>query len=104
MVRSSTERWGFFGLALVLVGALSGCTDLKDIPAGVCGNGVVESGEDCDSTSTSCGQPDTSSACRLVCADDSGCPTGWHCGTDGICREPTGKFSAGAFLSSDHQF
>ena len=36
--------WGWW----VMVGLVGGCADLEPMTVGVCGNGVVESGEDCD--------------------------------------------------------
>lgn len=59
----------------------------------MCGNGVVDSRtEDCDSFGATCAR--RAPACRLTCdrtADGGGvCPTGAGCGTDGICRQPTG--------------
>ncbi|RMH42098.1 MAG: VCBS repeat-containing protein, partial [Deltaproteobacteria bacterium] len=76
-----------------------GCTDLPPIPEGVCGNNVLEPGEDCDGVTdsslgagTACGAPSTAQACQYVCGDESGatCPQGWGCGADGVCRRPSG--------------
>jgi hypothetical protein len=71
---------------------------------GACGNGVVESGEDCDRfPDGQCLPAGEKNACRLHCTADAqgvrpACPTGWGCGTDDLCRQPTGKFQAAAWL------
>ncbi|HEX8789995.1 MAG TPA: VCBS repeat-containing protein [Polyangiaceae bacterium] len=84
---------------LLLVASLVRCTDFPAQQSGVCGNAVVETGEDCDTypdgTGTSCRPPGSpTGACRLDCTAGSGhvCPSGWGCGADGICRQPTGTF------------
>jgi len=75
------------------------CSSLPVITAGVCGNAVIDPGEDCDtfpvSAGTSCRPPGAVGQCRLDCTTGSGdvCPSGWGCGTDGICREPSGVFT-----------
>jgi hypothetical protein len=96
-----------------VVGAvLCDCTTFPAILADTCGNGVVDPGEDCDSVGqgpgTQCGTTG-SQACHLVCpasasgaamgsGSDAGsgsgptCPSGWGCGSDGICRQPSGAF------------
>lgn len=80
------------GVLIAAAAALAACTDLTTL--GVCGNGVVEHniGEDCDGDSEAC------VACRLVCeptADhpDATCPSGFACGKDAICRQPSGYFA-----------
>lgn len=79
----------------LLISALGGCVALPEVPAGTCGNHVIEPGEDCD------GFPDPSHAaslsceqCRYVCEPSSviSCPSGWGCGIDGRCRRGTGRF------------
>ncbi|MEZ4365089.1 MAG: VCBS repeat-containing protein [Kofleriaceae bacterium] len=80
----------------MLTVGLAGCAALPEIEAGVCGNGVVEPalGEACDGDA-GCGEPATANACRRVCDDDgAGCPDGWGCGLDRLCREPTGTFAS----------
>lgn len=86
---------------LVLLASLVQCTDFPTLQSGACGNAVVETGEDCDTypvgSGTYCRPPGSpAGACRLDCTAGSGhaCPSGWGCGTDGICRQPTGTFRA----------
>lgn len=74
--------------------------DLPEIRQGVCGNGVVDEGEDCDlyaPEGQQCGMRGGPGACRFTCDQVSeggsvSCPTGWRCGTDGVCRSATGSF------------
>ena len=59
-----------------------GCTDLPVITPGICGNGVLEPGEDCDGVGpegAACAAPDEAHGCELVCSE-AACPTGWACG------------------------
>jgi hypothetical protein len=74
-------------LAIVVV--LVGCTSFEPIDRGVCGNGLVEVGEDCDSDEASCVR------CAVVCSEDSECPTSaYACGTDGVCHAPSGALGS----------
>jgi hypothetical protein len=86
-------------LALVTLGA---CVELPEVARGACGNGVVEPdlGEDCDVAGPGCGAPDTAAACRFRCDELGGatCPAGAACGLDGVCRVPSGQFTAAAPL------
>lgn len=84
-------------------GLLGGCTDLADIDAGTCGNGVLEAGEDCDQSGGGCIQPGESFQCRFECKTDADCTSGWRCGADQVCREPTGSFQLGDYLPADNQ-
>jgi len=84
---------------LVSLALNTDCANLPPIDAGVCGNGVIDPGEDCDTFPTAPGttcRPPTApvGACRLDCSTggDKACPPGWGCGVDAICREPTGTF------------
>jgi hypothetical protein len=92
-------------LVVALVAAfLLDCSTLPAISADVCGNAVVDPGEDCDtfpvSPGTSCRPPGAVGQCRLDCTAGTGdvCPSGWGCGADGICREPSGVFTRQAQL------
>lgn len=90
---------GLFGLA----GFALGCTELEPIGAGVCGNGVLEGGEDCDQSGGQCIPPGESFECRFACEVSDECPAGWRCGADSVCREPTGEFQVGELLPADGQ-
>jgi hypothetical protein len=90
-------------LPLIVVAALLDCTDFPTIAADSCGNGVVDTGEDCDTFPKSgnevCGAPGTASACRFECVAGSPamtptCPTGWGCSATNVCREGSGQFGA----------
>ncbi len=77
----------------------SACTDEVTIASGVCGNYVLEPGEDCDRPGGAC-----TSECRIACdvtqratactsadaIDGTCCPTGSICGVDNVCHKPTG--------------
>lgn len=74
----------------------TGCADLQVLSPDVCGNGTLEpdAGEECDGEA-SCGAPGTPNACRILCSSAPGTPCdkpGYHCGTDGVCRRPSGSF------------
>lgn len=104
------------GPALVLA-VLASCQNLPELASGTCGNGVLDNGEDCDdisgnaSATSVCGAPNTAVACRFTCGAaqaDAGaasvtCPDGYRCGTDGICRQPSGSFepTASVAVSAD---
>ncbi|XXY47736.1 hypothetical protein WME91_47795 [Sorangium sp. So ce269] len=102
--------------AAALLGAAAGsagCDELGEITPGLCGNGVIEPSrnEDCDCFEASeacdvetknaqgaisialCNPPGSENECRFGCDDaGKGCPSGWGCGIDRVCRVPTGKF------------
>lgn len=93
------------GLGLCAAIAIAGgCQDLPDINDNVCGNLVLEPGEDCDGfgdgESTACGSPGTVNGCFFTCdtGDLAGspCPDGFGCGADGRCRAPSDRFVEGA--------
>jgi hypothetical protein len=92
-------------LVTALVSLLS-CAELDEVELGICGNRIHEPefGEDCDGSavhfggSASCGARNSSAPCRLACtpqASETGCPPGWGCGTDGVCRQPSGSLEGG---------
>lgn len=87
-------------LLVALAGQAPGCAELPELSRGTCGNGVIDTGEDCDtfaSSSQSCVAPGKSGQCRFSCRRDDGtaasCPAGYGCGTDLLCRAPTGSFA-----------
>jgi hypothetical protein len=80
------------GLLALVVAAVAGCGALPDIAVGVCGNHIVEAGEDCDSAEPGCvpaGEPD---ACHRRCGvfPDGVCPPGSICDAHGACVEASG--------------
>ncbi|HEV7558405.1 MAG TPA: VCBS repeat-containing protein, partial [Kofleriaceae bacterium] len=69
--------------------ALAACSDFSTIERGVCGNGIVEPGEDCDSNDPSCVR------CAVTCTMASDCPTSdYACGADGLCHAPAGQLAS----------
>jgi len=101
-------RTPFLFTSILALACSFSCAELPTIPSEVCGNGVIDQGEDCDSAisgtvpKSACGKPrsDGALACRLHCRDLAPddeqpapvCPDGWQCGYDDICRKPTGSF------------
>jgi hypothetical protein len=93
-------RTGALVPALLALAVVAGCADLPAIPAAVCGNGVVDPGEDCDGVSdpalgpgTHCGALSAGArACHYLCTPpvQRGCPAGWGCAADGVCRYAAG--------------
>ena len=80
--------------ALGPLAVLTSCADLSEIQKGVCGNGVIDPHEDCDSSDASCGKPGTPAACRFTCATSGTCAEGYTCGGfDHVCRRPAGELS-----------
>ena len=80
--------------------ALAACTDLAPIDRDVCGNGLLEAGEDCDSNDPSC------VSCAVTCNTDDQCPTSaYRCGVDGLCHAAGGALgalhAAGAFQADE---
>jgi hypothetical protein len=78
---------------------LVACTQLPEVDANVCGNGVIESNEDCDTfgddAGAACRPKGSIGECHLDCSSERGlrgCPRGWGCDLAGICRRPTGRF------------
>ena len=86
-------------ILLAVAAVFINCATLISVTADTCGNGVVEPNEDCDSTSTTCGQPtaDAAHACHYLCDPDPTknlpCTVG-SCSADGVCRVPAGTFAS----------
>lgn len=95
MSRAGTSRGR--GRYLVFVLAVA-CYEFPDPDRGVCGNRIIEPGEDCDDPDDrDCGTASSTpfAACRLICnpaASTSDCSPDRECGQDGICRAPAGTF------------
>lgn len=90
-------RAGMLAGAIVVLGA---CPGFDPITRNVCGNGLIEPGEDCDSSEASCVR------CAVTCTRASECPTtDYACGNDGQCHAPGGALGqpvqVGAFLVDD---
>lgn len=76
-------------LAFAMAVIACGCTSFDSIDRGVCGNGLIEAAEDCDSNDSSCVR------CAVVCSTSSDCPTtDYACGVDGLCHAPGGSLGA----------
>ncbi len=92
---------------LVAIAAVAGaaCADLGAVPTDVCGNGVIEVGEDCEvdgvdaeGNPTLCGTSGGPNQCAYECSTEVDCPIGFACGTDLRCRQAGGAFTAGPSL------
>lgn len=105
------KRWSRLALTLAVVGSSISCRNLPDVPANQCGNGVVEPalGEHCDGVATVkgpdgeetvCGAPGGAGACRYVPTTAGVCPVGYRVTSEGVCREPSGKFARLASLDA----
>ena len=71
------------------------CSPLSHYPGGVCGNGVLDPGEDCDGQAGTgaCGAAgDGPRACHLLCEAAEDCPEGWACAPSGSCHHAVGAF------------
>src|SRR4051812_8713305 len=102
---------GRAAIALASILASVGCVQLPDLAEKGCGNYVVDEGEDCDGVpgdrkatkadgtqvDATCRPKNAQGECRYDCSvtDDSGnrnpCPDGYVCGSDSICRAPSGR-------------
>lgn len=88
--------------AFLCAATLSACSNLPEIPAGVCGNGVLEAGEDCDGFARegmACRAPGAIGQCHMDCSPASDgererCPDGWGCDPDQVCRAATGRYQS----------
>ncbi|HEY5926165.1 MAG TPA: VCBS repeat-containing protein [Kofleriaceae bacterium] len=86
-------------LALVCA-ASTACTDFAPVERGICGNGLLEAGEDCDSSDATCVR------CAVSCSSNADCPSAdYACGVDGLCHAPGGVLgqphAAGTFQASE---
>jgi len=64
---------------------LTACSSFDPLERGVCGNGLIEPGEDCDSDDESCVR------CAVSCDSVADCPNAdYACGNDGLCHAPGG--------------
>jgi hypothetical protein len=87
---------------VVLLLGLGACSDLPDIAAGVCGNRVIERGEDCDGfdrAGLACRPPGGAGQCHMDCSaaadgTPTACPNGFGCDPDAVCRKATGELAA----------
>jgi hypothetical protein len=80
-------------LLLPLSLSLAACKALPEIPLGVCGNHLLDPGEECDSgDDPNCAPPNTPDACHLRCGTTGGgdCPPGETCADTGFCRPRAG--------------
>ena len=88
------KRW-------LILGLLAACTSFDPVPRNVCGNGVLEPGEDCDSNDATCVR------CAVTCTKAADCPSSdYSCGVDGLCHAPLGALATpvegGLFLVDDY--
>ncbi|MDB4956870.1 MAG: hypothetical protein JWO36_4439 [Myxococcales bacterium] len=86
-------------IPIVFAGA---CTSFDPVARGTCGNGLLEPGEDCDTTDATCVK------CAVVCASAATCPTSdYTCGVDGFCHAPSGTLApptaVGAFQYDEYE-
>jgi hypothetical protein len=83
------------------LGLLASCKDIEPIPANVCGNHVLEAGEECDDfPSDWCQAPGSANPCRINCRLHE-CPVGAGCSADSVCSTPSGRFGPAAFAVGD---
>jgi hypothetical protein len=99
-----TKKLGVLSVVGV-IGLVAACSALDPLEPGVCGNGVVDTNEDCDflasqtaaraskNDKSECAPPGDRNACRFVCDALVACPTGFACNlNDGYCVKPSGTF------------
>ncbi|HUS28782.1 MAG TPA: VCBS repeat-containing protein [Kofleriaceae bacterium] len=73
-------------IALGVAFTAAACTDFSTPDRGVCGNGLLEPGEDCDSSDATCVK------CAVACSTSAQCPSSaYACGVDGFCHAPGGE-------------
>jgi len=74
---------------LLLLTLLAACSTFDPLERGVCGNGLIEPGEDCDSNDPTCVR------CAVTCVAAPDCPNAdYTCGADGLCHAPGGALSS----------
>src|ERR1051325_2097825 len=80
-------------MKLVVLLALCACADLPPIAGGVCGNGLLDPGEDCDTPDARCVQCgwtcDVAADCLALPAPRDG--TLYGCGVDHVCHAAGGQ-------------
>lgn len=103
---------------ILLAFAQLACLELPELSSAICGDGFLDTGEDCDGERITVGGRSyaCSDACRLSCAPiacagkvqydgspavESCCPSGWGCGADGVCRESAGQFLPGVPIDAN---
>ena len=119
-------RHATFACLWITVACIHGCASEANITPGVCGNYVLDPGEDCDQPGSAC-----TSTCRIACMpmpscasatpplpiaqcptptplittevcasssaiDGTCCPSGMACGVDAICHAPSGTVNTTA--------
>lgn len=85
----------FVSLLLSVASVLPGCSQTHAVELDVCGNRVVEPGEDCD------GEAGCNAACRYACSAEQACPTGYSCDVDAkVCRTASGSFESAALAET----
>src|SRR5690349_18305263 len=89
-------------MRVALLALCVSCTTFEPVSRNICGNGLLEPGEDCDSKDPRCVQ------CALTCTQAADCPTSdYTCGVDGFCHAPSGAFTqpivAGLFEADQMQ-
>lgn len=85
---SNTSRLLVASVASLMASA---CDSLDPVATGVCGNLVVEAGEQCDGAEN-CGR-EAAAACRFTCEPgEVACPGDFACSAEGVCVASAGPF------------
>lgn len=88
MRRASVGAWSLVPLVIVMLAA---CSELPELAEGVCGNFVLDPGEDCDDATAGCQQ--CALTCDGVAAGEACSVPGYTCGVDNLCHAASGEFS-----------
>jgi hypothetical protein len=92
-------------LGWMLFAQLFGCANLPEVEGNLCGNSIIEAGEDCDTFNLElpgskllCRAPGKAGECHLDCTPSGdgvrpNCPDGWGCDFDNLCRAPSVNFT-----------